>query len=198
MNKFIFSFTCLFLLVLPTLQFNFFAKDEPLDPIPELDLSRYQGKWYEIARFSMIFEAFCYCATAEYGLKSDGTVSVVNTCNWGGPTKKLVSATGTAYPQDPVHGTITTGRLGVAFFTKTQAPYYVIELGENYDYALVGEPSRKYLWILSRTPTIDDSLYNRLVEKAKSLNFDVKKLEKQYQGNDCARKEAGTGYYLNW
>ena len=165
--------------------FNSDSDASPLVPVPELDLAKYGGLWYEIGRINYVFEENCQCTIANYTLNSDGTVTVENTCNWKSPTGKLVSTTGQATAQDPVNGTVTTGRLQVEFFSFVKAPYYVIDLDENYTYALVGNPNRENLWILARTPTIDDALYNELLQKAIADEFDVTPFFKGYQGDGC-------------
>ena len=158
---------------------------DPLVPVPVLDLAKYGGVWYEIGRIPYLFELKCQCNIANYSLNDDGTVGVLNICNWDAPDGKLVSQQGKAYAEDPVNGTITTGKLDVEFFGFVNAPYYVIDIDDDYQNALVGSPNRKYLWILARTPTIDDDLYNELIQKAVADEFDVSSFIKTYQGDDC-------------
>jgi apolipoprotein D and lipocalin family protein len=170
----------------------FLSKDNytPLIAVSDLDLTKYAGVWYEIGRLPYIFEANCYCNIANYTLNSDGTVGVRNTCNWGSATGKLLAINGQATADDPVNGTVTTGRLTVEFFKGiSKAPYYVIDLDENYQWALVGSPNRDYLWILSRTTTISDDLYNQLIQTAVADQFDVSKFVKTYQGDTCERDQ---------
>ena len=159
----------------------------PLVPVQELDLAKYGGLWYEVARLPYLFELECYCTTAEYSLNSDGTVGVHNLCNWGSATGKATSIQGVANAEDPVSGTVTTGRLNVQFFGFVNGPYYVIDIDDKYQRALVGSPDRRTLWILARTPTIDKKAYDELVQKAVENEFNVANFVKVYQGEDCGR-----------
>ena len=168
-----------------------------LIPVSNLDLVKYGGVWYEIALFPYFFERDCYCTFANYTLHADqGYVGVNNTCNRGSPDSKAVSAVGKAFPVDPVNGTITTGKLSVEFFPGVKAPYYVIDLDENYQWALVGSPNRRYCWILSRSTSMSDDLYKQLADKAKSLEFDISNFKKIEQGSSCARAETNVKYLL--
>lgn len=140
----------------------------PDHTVESVDLQRYAGKWYEIAAFPSWFEKGCRCSTAEYILK-DGYVEVRNTCRKNG---KISVATAKAYP---VPGT-DNSQLKVCFMWPFKGDYWIIGLDEDYQHALVGHPSKKYLWILSRTPEISDETYRTLVETARSKGYDVKKL----------------------
>jgi len=188
------------LALLSTSSLAFQASNLPNSDLPvvqNLDLAKYGGVWYEIAVFPYFFERNCFCTFANYTLEAaDGYVKVVNTCNRGSASSKAVTATGKAFAVDALNGTVTTGRLSVEFFPGAKAPYYVVDLDENYQYALVGSPNRQYCWILSRSTTISDDLYGKLVEKAKSLEFDVSKFKKVDQGSDCVRAENNVKYLL--
>ena len=145
----------------------------PLDVVESVDVSRYVGTWYEIARYPNFFEAGCVAATAEYALRDDGTVSVVNTCRSGsldGPEQRIQ---GSARVADPA----TNAKLKVSFFPPFEADYWIIGLGADYEYAVVGEPSRAFLWILSRTPTIDDATYQTILDGLPAKGYDPARLE---------------------
>jgi apolipoprotein D and lipocalin family protein len=142
-----------------------------LEVVPHVELEKYLGKWYEIARLPFRFEDGCTDITATYSLSKDGNVSVLNECLKDG---KLKQAKGKAKVVDKKTG----AKLKVTFFWPFSADYWIINLGENYDYAVVGSPSRKYLWILSRTPQMDDKLFSQLVESVKSKGFNVENLIK--------------------
>ncbi len=145
------------------------TNDDPLDVVPSVELGRYLGKWYEIAHLPAKFQEGCDETTATYTLLRDGKISVLNTCTRNGKTK---TAKGKAKVVDEATG----AKLKVTFFWPFYGDYWILKLGMNYEYAVVGTPSREYLWILSRTPKIDDTLFSELTEFAKSKGFDTTKL----------------------
>ena len=147
------------------------AEHDSLEVVAQVDLQRYLGKWYEIAHLPFRFENDCTDITATYSLSKDGKISVLNECLKDG---KLKQAKGKAKVVDKS----TRAKLKVTFFWPFSADYWIIDLGKNYDYAVVGTPNRKYLWILNRTPQMDDALFSQLVESAKWKGFDVNKLIK--------------------
>jgi len=149
-----------------------------LKTVAEVDLNRYTGKWYEIARLRNSFEKGLVCCTAEYSLRPDGKIKVVNSGVKEDNPAKISSVTGKAWVPDKDE----PGRLKVQFFWPFAAGYYIFYLDqEKYQYVLVGNPTRKYLWILARTPEIEDTLYRDLVEVAKKSEFPVEKLIKVNQ-----------------
>ncbi len=151
-----------------------------LTTVPNVDLEKYAGKWYEIARLPNSFEKGLVCCTAEYSLRPDGKISVNNRGVRDDGSGKVSSIKGKAWVPDPTE----PGRLKVQFFWPFAAGYYIFHLDqENYQYVLVGNPSRKYLWILARTPEIDDMLYQELVEVAAKNDFNTGILLKVRQ--DC-------------
>lgn len=156
------------------------AKYPQLETVEHVDLSRYLGKWYEIARFDQKFQKNCTAVTAEYKLRKNGTIKVINKCRKFKPTGKLKVAIGRAR----VSNKTTNAKLKVQFFLRflrigfLSGNYWILDLGEDYEYALVGDPSRKYLWILSRTKEMDERTYLELVQKAETLGFDTSKLLK--------------------
>jgi len=147
----------------------------PVTVVPKVDLARYAGKWYEIAKFPNRFQRGCLGATAEYTLAPDGkSVVVVNRCQEEGPGGKERSVRGKARVVDPE----TNAKLSVTFFWPFSGDYWILALGHDYEYAVVGTPDRKYLWFLARTPTVDDGVYARLVEEARRQGFDPARIEK--------------------
>lgn len=141
----------------------------PVTVVPKVDLARYAGKWHEIARYPNRFQRGCVGATAEYALAADGkSVEVVNRCREEGSGGKERSIRGKARVVDPA----TNAKLSVTFFWPFSGDYWILALGSEYEYAVVGTPNRKYLWFLARTPTIPDDLYARLVEEARRQGFD--------------------------
>jgi apolipoprotein D and lipocalin family protein len=158
------------LLVLLLFPLSVFGADS-LPVFEKVDLKRYIGKWYEIARLPMFFERNCVSdVTAEYSLRPDGKIGVLNQCRQKDGT--LSTARGTARVVDQS----TNAKLKVTFFWPFSGDYWILELGPNYEYALVGEPRRKCLWILSRQPDLDEETYLKLVTKAKFLGFDTSRL----------------------
>jgi apolipoprotein D and lipocalin family protein len=147
-----------------------------LETVPFVDLERYAGVWYEISAFPIPPEKGCRCVTATYGTTNKGYVTVLNRCVRGG---KETSIEGKAFVKDPE----TNAKLVVQFFWPFRGKYWVIELDENYQWAVVGHPNRNYLWILSRTPKMDQALYDDLVKRAQAKGFDITRLRNMSQ--DC-------------
>ena len=147
----------------------------PLEVVPHVDLKRYAGIWYEIARYPHRFQEGCFGSRATYTLREDGTIGVLNECRKGAPDGKISSVKGKAWVADPQ----VNAKLKVSFFWPFSGDYWIIDLGENYDYAVVGHPSRKYLWILSRTPSMEEALYNRILGKLQEQSYDVTRLTRE-------------------
>jgi len=144
-------------------------------PLKNVNLSRYLGTWFEIARLPNSFEKNLVCVTATYGRDSSGNIRVLNQGLKGSPAGKLKTAEGKAKLPDPAVG----GALKVSFFLFFYADYFILELDEkDYQWAVVGSSSADYLWILCRNSEMDDNLYSDLVAKAKARGYDVGKLEK--------------------
>jgi apolipoprotein D and lipocalin family protein len=144
----------------------------PVETVKVVDLARYMGKWFEIAAFPQRFEKGCHCTTAEYELTAKGTVRVINTCRRGGADGKVSRARGKAWVV-PGSG---NARLKVQFFWPFKGNYWIIDLAEDYSFAVVGDPTRKYLWILSRTPRMEPSLYAEIVTRVAARGFDTSRL----------------------
>lgn len=145
----------------------------PLDVAQGFDVSRYLGKWYEIAKYPVPFEAGCFGVTAEYGLRDDGTVSVLNICR-DASFNEQSRIEGHAVIPNPAE----PAKLGVFFpFSPVGAPYWVLEVGADYEYAVVGDPSRNTLWILSRTPQLDEAVYNDILSRLPERGYDPGRLE---------------------
>lgn len=153
------------------------AKEADLPVVPGVDLNRYQGKWFEIARLPTSFQRKCAGdVTATYTLQPDGKVGVLNTCKKR--DGKLTEAKGTARLQDKKG---STAKLRVTFFWPFSGEYWIIDLDSEYTWAMVGTPNREYLWILSRTPELPAKTYNRLLARAKFLGFDTGRVRKTSQ-----------------
>jgi apolipoprotein D and lipocalin family protein len=155
---------------------------KPLLTVPGVDLEKYSGKWYEIARLPNSFEKGLFCVTAEYSLRDDGKINVLNSGRKENNPLKIKTARGKAKIPDKNE----PGRLKVTFFWPFYGDYYIYHLDkENYQYALVGDPSRKYMWVLARNPHMNDSLYSELLAIARKNGFAVEDLMKVPQ--DCWR-----------
>jgi apolipoprotein D and lipocalin family protein len=141
-------------------------KHAELPTVDQVDITKYQGKWYEIARFDHFFERGCKNVTATYTLKEDKTLKVTNRCVDIKSDEEDI-ATGVAYAVDD-----TNSKLKVSFFRPFYGDYYIIDLASDYSYAVVGSPSRELLWILSRTKKIDQQRKNNIIQKVQKLGFD--------------------------
>jgi apolipoprotein D and lipocalin family protein len=141
-----------------------------LETVDKVDLQKYAGKWYEICHMPVSFLEGCNCITATYTLDQKGFVRVFNKCRKS--NGKWTSINGKAFT---VKGSWNS-KLKVQFFWPFRADYYILELAEDYSYAVVGEPGRRYLWILSRTPQMDPALYQDLVQKCGNKGFAVEYL----------------------
>ncbi len=140
--------------------------------VKTLDIERYMGKWYEIARFDHKFERGKVGVTVNYSLNDDGTILVVNSGYNGSLNGELETAIGKAKQPNPKY----PGELKVSFFWTFYAQYSILELADDYSYALVGSSSDKYLWILSRTPQMSQDSLNMLLQSAEDRGYDTSKL----------------------
>lgn len=145
------------------------ASHPPLDLVEKVDLERYIGRWYEIARLPHRFQEGCLQSQADYHRNEDGTIRVLNSCMTKDGEKsakglaKVVKNTGNA-------------QLKVSFFRPFWGDYQIIALDKDYQSAMVGAPDRKYLWILSRIPDLDNATLNRYLEKARNQGFNIGEL----------------------
>jgi lipocalin len=142
--------------------------------VKELDLNRYLGTWYEIARFPHSFEKNLVGVTATYSLRDDGKIKVVNQGYKNTLDGELSVAEGKAKIPDKSQ----PGKLKVSFFWIFYADYIVLELDDNYQYVMIGSSSPKYFWILSRTPQMAPEVYEMLLEKARKRGYNLEKLYK--------------------
>ena len=148
----------------------------PLQTVAEVDLSRYLGTWYEIASYAQGFQQGCTGTTATYKLRDDGQIDVENRCRKGSLQGRDVLAKGRARV---VPG--STAKLEVSFFWPFWGDYWIIDLGADYEYAVVGNPGRDYLWILSRTPTIEDAVYQGILERLRANGYSPEQLQRTIQ-----------------
>ena len=151
-------------------------KQPQLETVASVDLSRYVGQWYEIARLPNRFQKKCAdSVTANYTVRADGDIKVVNRCRK--QSGEFTTATGKAKIVDKQ----TNAKLKVTFFWPFYGKYWIVDLGPNYEYAVVGEPGRNYLWVLSRTPTMDEGLYQNLLTKMQARGFDTTRMIRTVQ-----------------
>ncbi len=152
------------------------AADAPLPVVGALDLSRYVGTWHEIARYPNYFERMCVAdVTAIYAANADGTLEVVNACRKADGT--MTQANGVArMVTPPAKLQVRFAPDWLSWLPFVWAKYWVIDLADDYSYAVVGEPGREYLWILSRTPQMSDDTYARIVARLPALGFDPGRL----------------------
>lgn len=142
----------------------------PLPTVSSLDLEQYKGTWYEIARYENRFEKGCVGATAHYSLLGDH-VAVTNSC-YDAHSTMTGQAHGKAYVVESSQNT----KLRVTFFWPFYGDYWVLMLGDDYRYSVVGDPSRKYLWILSRTPSLNDSDRQYIISQLPAFGYTSDKL----------------------
>lgn len=150
----------------------------PLNVVAEIDLDRYAGRWYEIASFPQRFQEGCVATSATYTRRDDGRIRVVNECRDGSFDADLRRVEGVAWVADP-RG--SQARLKVQFFWPFHGDYWVIELDPEYQYAVVGHPSRNYLWILARTRALDPGVYETLLARIDLQGYDLERLNRTPQ-----------------
>lgn len=140
------------------------------EPVKALELERYLGKWYELARYENRFEKGCEAVTAEYAKRDDGLISVLNTCRKGGVDGEKDTAEGKARIVEGSNG----AKLKVSFFGPLFfGDYWVLDRAEDYSWSIVGEPLGKYLWILTRDAVPDKQKRDALIARAKTLGYDT-------------------------
>jgi apolipoprotein D and lipocalin family protein len=137
-------------------------------PAKAVELERYLGRWYEMARYEAPFQKGCEAVTADYSLRDDGKIKVINSCREGAVDGKLKQAVGKAKIVDPKSG----AKLKVSFFGPFYGDYWVLDRAEDYSWSIVGEPSGRYLWILTRKAKPDDAIRAMLEARVKTLGYD--------------------------
>jgi len=152
----------------------------PPRTVPSVDIERYLGTWYEVASFPSWFQRDCVATQATYSKRDDGRIGVANACREKTLDGEWKRIEGVAWPVVP--GDFT--RLKVQFFWPLRGDYWVLALDPEYRWALVGHPDRNYLWVLSRTRTIDDAIYASIVKQASAQGYDVAKLRRTLQPMD--------------
>ena len=155
-----------------------------LETVSSVDLNRYSGRWYEIARYPNRFQKDCKGnTTADYKLLADGKIEVINQCRKSGGSLK--AAKGEARIVDNATKSKLEVRFApsfLSFLPFVWGDYWITDLGPNYEYSVVGSPDRKYLWILARQPRLDEATYAGILERAAAQGFDPAKVIKTPQG----------------
>lgn len=167
----------LFILFIMVSLFKTTSAQQPVTVVSHVDLNRYTGTWYEIARLPNSFERGLKCTTATYELRDDGRITVINRGVKVDDPTKIDEAKGVAWVPDASE----PGKLRVRFFWPFSGDYWIIDLDPDYQYVLVGSPNHKYLWVLARDRFIPDEVYLPLLEKAKEKGFDLTNLIKVSQ-----------------
>lgn len=137
------------------------------EPAKSVDLQRYLGRWYEIARYEQSFQKGCEGVTADYSLRDDGQIKVVNRCRK--PDGRVSDAEGRAKIVDPV----SNAKLKVSFFGPFFGDYWVLDRADDYSWAIVGEPSGRYLWLLAREASPPPAEVEALIARAHALGYDT-------------------------
>ena len=157
--------------------FSSIAFAQPELQTVSLDLEQYVGKWYEIATIPQSFQKNCVATTATYTKRKDGDIDIINQCRFKTLDGTLKTAHGKAWVPDAQE----PGKLKVRFFWPFSGKYWVLKVGPKYEYAVVGHPNRKYLWILSRKTTLDETIYEKLCQELKVQGYDLSTVKKTLQ-----------------
>ncbi len=140
--------------------------------VPHVDLNKYVGKWFEIASYPNFFQKRCHCTTATYTISEKGYIVVENRCNRDSANGKLSYIKGKAFIVD----NSGNAKLKVQFFWPFKGDYWIIDLADDYSYAVVSDPTMKYLWILCRTPKMDPAIYNKIIVSLKAKGYNTDKI----------------------
>jgi apolipoprotein D and lipocalin family protein len=148
-------------------------KAQLLQTVPNVDLNKYAGKWFEIASFPQRFQKRCHCTTAEYKPTDKGYIIVENRCNKDSVNGKLSYIKGKAF----IVENTGNAKLKIQFFWPFKGDYWIIDLANDYSYAVISNPSKKSLWILSRTSKMDAAVYEQIIIRLKEKGFDLTELK---------------------
>lgn len=150
------------------------SNSQTLQTVASVNLKKYAGKWYEIASYPQRFQKGCHCTTAEYTLTDKDYVIVENRCNRDSITGKQSYIKGKAF----IEKNSGNAKLLVQFFWPFKGKYWIIDLADDYSYAVVSHPNKEYLWILCRTPKMETALYDQILARLKEKGFDLSKLQR--------------------
>ena len=149
----------------------------PLQTVAHVELSSYVGTWYEIANFPQSFQRGCRATTATYTVRADGDIDVLNRCRKDSLDGAEKSGLGRARVVDRA----TNAKLEVSFFRPFWGDYWIIDLADDYSYAVVGHPGRDDLWILARTPTMAEATYQSLITRLQAKGYETSRLVRTLQ-----------------
>lgn len=152
-------------------------RSQTLQTVPNVDLKKYCGKWFEIASYPQRFQKGCHCTTAEYTLTDKDYVIVENRCNRDSVSGKKSYIKGKAF----IEKNTGNAKLLVQFFWPFKGKYWIIDLADDYSYAVVSHPNKKYLWILSREPKMNEEIYLQIISRLKQKGFDLTKIQRTTQ-----------------
>jgi apolipoprotein D and lipocalin family protein len=159
----------------------------PLRTVERVELGRYLGTWYEIASFPQSFQRGCTATTATYTIRDDGQIDVLNRCRKGALDGEEKSARGRARVVDRA----SNARLEVSFFGPFWGDYWIVDLGADYEFAVVGHPNRDYLWILSRTPAMPEATYQAILARLQAQGYETGRLARTLQPAGSGRAQDG-------
>ena len=157
-----------------------------------MDLDRYAGRWYEIARLPNRFQDDCgCCVTATYTRREGGRLTVVNACRTAGGTPKTVEGEAKLAREDGPASKLKVrfAPRFLSFLGFVWGDYWILDLAEDYSHALVGSPDRKYLWVLSREPTMEEDTYTGILGRAARMGFDTARVQRTAQETEPAPRE---------
>lgn len=179
------SLVSLLLIGVAAPQANAQSSDQNVKTIASLDVPRYLGTWYEIAKFPNWFQKKCVANTkAVYSVKPDGNLKVLNSCKTAaGETSEAEGSARQMGAKDSPRLEVRFAPEWLSFLPLVWGDYWVIDLDSQYQVAAVSDPRREYLWVLSRTPQIDPKVYEELLQRLKQQQFDIHKLEITSQKN---------------
>ena len=158
-----------FLITLTTMK----SHAQTLETVPYVDLNKFAGKWHEIASYPQRFQKGCHCTTAEYTPTDKGYIIVENRCNKDSINGRESYIKGKAF----IDKNTGNSKLKVQFFWPFKVKYWIIDLADDYSYAVVSHPNREYLWILCRTPKMDEKIYQEILTRLQSKGFDLSKIQ---------------------
>ncbi len=164
----------LFLIIMAGLMMGCSAQKSTPTSVGSVELEKYAGLWYDIASFPMRFQKGCHCTTAEYTLMPKGYVKVDNRCRKNSYDGKKSGIKGKAFV---VEGSNNT-KLKVQFFWPFKGDYWIVRLEKDYKWAVVSAPAKDYLWILSRTPQMEEATFDEIIRDLRSDGYDVDRLVK--------------------
>lgn len=169
-SKLIFAFVLSLICSIANAKFN--KPQDELITVPYVEVTKYLGTWYQISRNVLPFEGDCYCSQQKLSLRDDGNVAVYNSCNYASVNGPIREINGVAYNNDKE----SNSKFTVDFGLPQKGNYWIIGLDKEYRYAVVSDPSRLSLYILSKTPELSADLYNQAVTEV-ATQIDVSKLQ---------------------